>query len=182
MLFRRPWIRRELLMPSPWVTPTLVAAGPTACPRRWAATSRARTTRPSSRRAGSCAARRWRTSPRPSASALRSCAGLHRQVQCRLRCRSRCLWPQPREDGSFGRWHLTTPSSLRLPLSTPAGGLTTDEYGRTLTWRNERHPPFVQRGQHRQRRHLYAAYRRQRLLGPGRRGDQQHRRAGAVGL
>lgn len=37
------------------------------------------------------------------------------------------------------------------------GGLTTDEYGRTLTWRNRAHSPFVQRGQHRQRGHLYGS-------------------------
>ena len=104
---------------SPWVTPTLVAAGPTACPRRWAATSGARTTRPSSRRAGSCAARRWRTSPRPSASALRSCRPPSTSTMPIALPESMPLAATPR------RWllwamALTTPSSLRLPLSTPS--------------------------------------------------------------
>lgn len=35
-------VDQATFVPSPWVTPTLVAAGPTACPRRWAATSGAR--------------------------------------------------------------------------------------------------------------------------------------------
>lgn len=62
------------------------------------------------------------------------------------------------------------------------GGLTTDEYGRTLTWRNEPIPRLYSAGNIGNVVTYMAAYRRQRLLGPGRRGDQQHRRAGAVGL
>ena len=108
-------------------------------------------------------------------------AGLHRQVQCRLRCRSRCLWPQPREDGSFGRWPLLRHRACAFHYLHHRRS----DHRRVRSHAHmaqRAHSPFVQRGQHRQRGHLYAAYRRQRLLGPGRRGDQQHRRAGAVGL